>query len=163
MSTPKIKYKKYFINLSLHNIYCCHFISFCFMGVATSAFALALLLEIVTWDTSNRMINFHFWSPSHFISWLNKDWHLEICDSSWLPWFFKLNIHLPFSITSGTSTPRLSLALLWCMVYHGKILVNPSSTTIMSHTSLHVLNRLVLENLLLVYWMRWSFIVFFIW
>jgi hypothetical protein len=30
------------------------------------------------------MINFHFWSSSHFISWFNKNWHLEIYDSSWL-------------------------------------------------------------------------------
>jgi hypothetical protein len=28
-------------------------------------------------------------------------------------------IHLPFFITSGISTPSLSLALLRCMVYHG--------------------------------------------
>jgi hypothetical protein len=59
------------------------------------------------------MINFHFWSPSHFIYWFNKDWHFEICDSSWLDWFLRLNIRLPFSITSGTLTPRLSLALFW--------------------------------------------------
>jgi hypothetical protein len=29
------------------------------------------------------MINFYFSSSSHFISWFNKDWHLEIRDSSW--------------------------------------------------------------------------------
>jgi hypothetical protein len=57
---------------------------------------------------------------------------------------------LPFSITSGTSTPRLPLALLRSMVHHGQVLVNPSSTTIMSHTSLHVFHRLILKNLLLM-------------
>jgi hypothetical protein len=106
------------------------------------------LLEVVNWNTSNYMINFHFGSPSHFIFWLRKDWHLEICDSSWLAWFLGLNIHLPFSITSGTSTPKLPLTLLWCMVHRGQVLVNFSSTTIMSHTSLHVLHRLILKNLL---------------
>jgi hypothetical protein len=47
------------------------------------------LLEVVTWDTSHRMINFYSQSPSHFISWFSKDWHFEICDSSCLsliPW-----------------------------------------------------------------------------
>jgi hypothetical protein len=43
------------------------------------------------------------------------------------------NIHLPFTI-SGTSTPRLVLALHWCMVHHVQVHVNPSLTTIMSHT-----------------------------
>jgi hypothetical protein len=36
------------------------------------------------------------------------------------------------------------------MVHRGHVLVNPSSTTIMSHTSLHVFHRLILENLLLM-------------
>jgi hypothetical protein len=35
----------------------------------------------MTWDSSNRMINFHFWSLNNFISWFNKDWHLDM-------WFF---------------------------------------------------------------------------
>jgi hypothetical protein len=108
------------------------------------------LLEVVTWNTSNHMINFHFWSPSHFIPWFNKDWYLEICDSSWLDWFLGLNIHLPFSITSGISMPRLLLALLWCMVHRGQVFANPSSTTIMAHTSLHVFHRHILEKLLLM-------------
>jgi hypothetical protein len=43
-----------------------------------------------------RIINFHFWSPNHFISWLNKDWHLEICDSSWLDWY--LEFKHPFAL-----------------------------------------------------------------
>jgi hypothetical protein len=105
-------------------------------------------LEVVTWSTSHRMINFYFWSPCHFISWFNRDWHLVICDSSWLAWFLRLNMHLPFSITSGTSTLRLPLALLWCMVYRGQVLVNPSSTNILSHTTLHVFHKLILENIL---------------
>jgi hypothetical protein len=57
---------------------------------------------------------------------------------------------LPFSITSGTSTPRLPLSLLQCVVHRGQVLVNPSSTTIMPHISLHVFHRLILENLLLM-------------
>jgi hypothetical protein len=95
------------------------------------------------------MINFYFWSPSHLISWFNKDWHLEICDSSWLDWFFGLNIHLSFSITFDISTPRLMLPLLWCMIHRGQVLINSSSTTIMSHISLHVLHRLTYEKLFL--------------
>jgi hypothetical protein len=31
------------------------------------------------------------------------------------------------------------------MVHCGQVLVNPSSTTIMSHTSLHVLHRLIFD------------------
>jgi hypothetical protein len=85
-------------------------------------------LDVVTWSTSHHMINFHFWSPCHFIFWFNRDWYLVICDSSWLAWFLGLNIHLPFSITFGTSTSRLSLALLRCMVHHGQVLLNRSST-----------------------------------
>jgi hypothetical protein len=54
------------------------------------------------------------------------------------------NIHLPFSITFGTSTPRLLLALLRCMVHHGQALVDPSSITIMIHTTLCVFNELAL-------------------
>jgi hypothetical protein len=30
---------------------------------------------------------FPLFSPNHFISWFNKDLHLEICDSSWLAWY----------------------------------------------------------------------------
>jgi two-component sensor histidine kinase len=33
------------------------------------------------------------------------------------------------------------------MVHHGKVLVNPSSTIILSHTTLHVYHRLILEKL----------------
>jgi hypothetical protein len=95
------------------------------------------------------MINFYFWSSSHLISWFNKDWHLEICDSSWLDWFFGLNIHLSFSITFDISTPRLMLPLLRCMIHRGQVLINSSSTTIMSHISLHVLHRLTYEKLFL--------------
>jgi hypothetical protein len=108
------------------------------------------LLEVMIWKTSNHLISFHFWSPRHFISWLNKDLHLQICDSSRLDWFLGLNIHLPFSNTSGTSMPRLPLALLRCMIHHDQVLVNPTSTIIMSHTSFHVFHRLILENLLLM-------------
>jgi hypothetical protein len=32
------------------------------------------------------------------------------------------------------------------MVYRGQVLVNHSSTIIMSHTSLHVFHKLILEN-----------------
>jgi hypothetical protein len=78
------------------------------------------------------------------MSWFNRDWHLLICDSSWIAWFIGLNIHLPFSIIYGSSTPRLSLALLQCMVHRAQVLVNPSSTTILSHTTLHVFHRLIL-------------------
>jgi hypothetical protein len=71
-------------------------------------------------------------------------------------------IHLPFSITYGTSTPRCLLALLRCLVHHGQVLVNPSLTTIKSHISLHVFHRLILETILLVCWIRSSIIVFLI-
>jgi hypothetical protein len=54
------------------------------------------------------------------------------------------NIHLPFSITSGTLTPKLLLALLRCMVHRGQVLVDPSSITIMIHTPLHVFEKLML-------------------
>jgi hypothetical protein len=33
------------------------------------------------------------------------------------------------------------------MVHHGQVLVNPSSTTILSHTTLHVFHILILEKL----------------
>jgi hypothetical protein len=78
------------------------------------------------------------------MSWFNIDWHLVICDSSWISWFLRLNIHLPFSITYGSSTSRLLLALLRCMVHRDQVIVNPSSTTILSHTILHVLYRPIL-------------------
>jgi hypothetical protein len=130
--------------LSLHKVDSCHFIFFTSWGVSTSDLALALTLRGCDLDYFTCMINFNFWSPSHFISWLNRDWHLVICDSSCLAWFLRLNIHLPFSITSHTSMPRLLLALLWCMVHCGQVLVNHSSTIILSHTSLHVFHRLIL-------------------
>jgi hypothetical protein len=50
----------------------------------------------------------------------------------------------PFSITTGTSTLRLSRALLQCMVHRGQALVGPSSITIMIHTTLCVFNELML-------------------
>jgi hypothetical protein len=78
------------------------------------------------------------------MSWCNRDWHLVICDSSWIAWFLGLNIHLSISITYGSSTPRLPLALLRCMVHRGQVLVNPSSTTIVSHTTLHVFHTLII-------------------
>jgi hypothetical protein len=53
-------------------------------------------------------------------------------------------IHLPFSITSYTSMARLPLTLLWCMVHRSQVLVDPSSTTILIHTSLHVFDNLML-------------------
>jgi hypothetical protein len=81
------------------------------------------LLEVVTWNTSHYTINFHFWSPCQLISWFNKDWHLEMCDSSYLAWFLGLNILLSFSITSGTSTPILSLAFSSTM--HGLLWPSP--------------------------------------
>jgi hypothetical protein len=52
------------------------------------------------------------------------------------------------ALTSGTLTPRLPLAVLQCMVHRGQVLVNPSSTSIVSHTSLHIFHKLILENLL---------------
>jgi hypothetical protein len=52
------------------------------------------LLEVVTCDTSSRIFNFHFWSLNLFISWFNKDWHLEICDSSWLAWYIEFKYPL---------------------------------------------------------------------
>jgi hypothetical protein len=42
---------------------------------------------------------------------------------------------------------RLPLALLRYMVHCGQVLVNPSSTTILYHISLHVFHRLILEKL----------------
>jgi hypothetical protein len=43
--------------------------------------------------------------------------------------------------------PRLSLALLRCIFHRGQVLVNSSSTSILSHTTLHVFHRLILEKL----------------
>jgi hypothetical protein len=57
---------------------------------------------------------------------------------------------LLFSTTSGVSIPRLSLALLRYMIYRGQVLINPSSTIIMSHTTLHIFHRLILEKLFLM-------------
>jgi hypothetical protein len=54
------------------------------------------------------------------------------------------NIHLPFSITSGTLTPSLPLALLWCMVHRGQALVDHSSITIMIHMTLYPSDELML-------------------
>jgi hypothetical protein len=33
------------------------------------------------------------------------------------------------------------------MVHHGHVFVNPSSTTILSHTTLHVFHKLILKKL----------------
>jgi hypothetical protein len=55
-----------------------------------------------------------------------------------------IDIHLSFSITYGPSTPRLILALLGCMVHRSQVIVNPSSTSILSHTTLHVFIKLIL-------------------
>jgi hypothetical protein len=120
------------------------------MRISTLDLALALTLGGCDLKYFTCKNNLHFWSTSHLISWFNKDWHLEICDSSRLAWFLGLNIHLPFFITSHTLMPRLPLTLLRCMVHHGQVLINPSSTTILSHTSLYVFHRLVLENLFLM-------------
>jgi hypothetical protein len=125
-------------------------ILFDLMRVATLDLVSALTLRGCDLDYFTRMINFDFWSPSNFISWFNRDWHLVICDSLCLAWFFGLNLHLPISITSSTLTPRLLLALLWCMVHHVQVLFNPSSSTISSHTTLHVFHRLIVENVLLM-------------
>jgi hypothetical protein len=57
------------------------------------------------------------------------------------------NIHFPFSITSSTSMPILSFAFLRCMVHCSQSLVNPSSTTIMIHTSLCVFDKLTFVTL----------------
>jgi hypothetical protein len=56
-------------------------------------------------------------------------------------------MHLPFSITSGTSTPRPLLALLRCMVHHSHVLVNPSSAIIMIHTYLYIFDKLTFVTL----------------
>jgi hypothetical protein len=49
-------------------------------------------------------------------------------------------------------SPVFSGHKLWIaqIKFQGLILVNPFSTTIMSHTSLHVFHRLILENLRLM-------------
>jgi hypothetical protein len=67
-----------------------------------------------------------------------------ICVSSWITWFLRLNIYFSFSITYGSSTSRLPLALLRCIIHRSQVLINPSSTTILSHTILHVFHRLIL-------------------
>jgi hypothetical protein len=117
------------------------FLLFIFMRVAICAFTLASFLEIVTWNTLNHMINFHFWSPSYPISWFNKDRYLEKCDSSLLAWSIEFNMHLLFYITSGTSTRSLMLPLLRCMIHHSQVLINPSSTTILIHTSPYTFHK----------------------
>jgi hypothetical protein len=137
--------------LSLHNIESCHFISFLLHdGCHFWSYFGIDSLEVVTWSTSHHMINFHFWCLSHLISWFNRDWYLVICDSSWIAWFLGLNIHLSFSITYGSSMSRLPLVLLWYMVHRGQVLVNTYSTNILSHTTLHILHRLILEELLMI-------------
>jgi hypothetical protein len=49
------------------------------------------------------------------------------------------NVHLP--ITSCISTPSIPLALLRCIVHCGQALVDPSSITIMIHTTLCAFNE----------------------
>jgi hypothetical protein len=39
--------------------------------------------------------------------------------------------------------PRPPLALLQCMVHRSQVLVNPSSTTIVIHTYLHIFEKLM--------------------
>jgi hypothetical protein len=145
-----VKDKVHFFNLSLHHVDSCHFISlWLYEGCHIwSCFGIDSL-EGVTWSTSHCIINFYIWSPCHFMSWFNRDWHLVLCDSSWIACFLRLNINLPFSITYGSLTPRLPPALLWCIIHRGHVLVNSSSTTILSHTTPHVFHRLILENFLL--------------
>jgi hypothetical protein len=62
------------------------------------------------------MINFHFRYPTHLMSWLNKDWHLEICDYSWLAWFLILNIHLPSHPVPRRQDSRLLFSDAWFIV-----------------------------------------------
>jgi hypothetical protein len=139
------KHKIYFFNLSLHNVDSCHLLSlWLYEGCHIwSCFGIDSL-EIMTWSNLHRIIIFlHLISKSLHVL-FNRDCHLVICDSSWIAWFLGLNIHLPFSITYGSSMSRLLLALLRCMIHHGQVLVNPSSTTILSHTILHVFYKLIL-------------------
>jgi hypothetical protein len=64
------------------NIEPCHFTSFWLHENCHFWFCFAInSLEVVTWSTPHCMINFHFWHPSHFISWFNKDWHFVIYES----------------------------------------------------------------------------------
>jgi hypothetical protein len=53
------------------------------------------------------------------------------------------------SLFIGSLWPRLPLALLWCMVHYVQVLINHSSTTILSHITLHVFHRLILETFFL--------------
>jgi hypothetical protein len=56
------------------------------------------------------------------------------------------NIHFLFSIRSNTLMPSLPLALLQYMVHCGEVIVDPSSITIMIHTTLCVFK----EHMLIV-------------
>jgi hypothetical protein len=89
---------------------------FDFMRIVIYDLTLTLTLRGCDLECFKPNDRFPLLLSSQFISWSNKDWHIEIYDSLWLDWFIGLNIHLPFSITSSTLTLRLPLALLWCMV-----------------------------------------------
>jgi hypothetical protein len=121
---------------------------FDFIRLATCDLVLALTLRGGDLGYLEPYDQFSLLVSKSLDTWFNKDWHLDICDSSWLDWFLRSNIHLPFFITSSTSTPRLPLALPRCMVHYGQVLVNLSSIIIMSHISLHVLHRIIIETLL---------------
>jgi hypothetical protein len=96
---------------------------FVFMRVVTCALALALTLRGCDLGYFRPYDQFLLLISKSLCAWFNKDWHIEICDSSWLDWFFGLSIHLSFA--SGTSTPRLLLTLLWCMVHCGHYMSKP--------------------------------------
>jgi hypothetical protein len=53
-------------------------------------------------------------------------------------------------MTSLISQIKYPLALVRCMIHHSQVLANPSSTTILSHVTLHVFHRLIFKNLLLM-------------
>jgi hypothetical protein len=101
------------------------------------------------WIFSYFVINF----ASLFARWLHRN---SACTGN-SPFFYTSdsNIHFPFSMTFSTLTSRLSLVHLRCMVHHSQVLVSPSSTTIMTHTSLHVFHKHTLETLLHVEYECW--------
>jgi hypothetical protein len=125
--------------LSLHNIESCHFISFLLHEGwhIWSCFDIDSL-GIVTYSTSHSIITKSLYILIQKRMTLSDIWFFIV------PWFLGLNIHVPFSITFGTSTLRLPLALLRCMIHRGHVLVNPSSTIILYHTSLYVFHTLIL-------------------
>jgi hypothetical protein len=112
-----------------------------------AAFYLCPNLRASTWSWHEQLclkpetMNFFDLYNQDVSSWLC------LCGSTWLDWYLRLKKHLLFSITSGTSTPSLPLALLQCMVHRGQVLVDPSSITIMIHTTLCVFNEHTLIDL----------------